>query len=61
VQLAKGKTFETMNPEAQADAIDAMWRAAADGSIDTDDGLTSQEVEFLLDVQRKVKWGEGAG
>jgi len=61
VQLAKGKTFETMNPEAQADAIDAMWRAAADGSIDTNDGLTSQEVEFLLDVQRKVKWGEGAG
>lgn len=65
--LAAGKTFETMDPEAQAEVISDIALALRDGSITTADAgmdgvtFTPAEVAFLISVAGKVGWGIGAG
>ena len=67
-ELARGKTFETMNPEAQAELINDIALALADDVIDSNDAAfltgrnyTEAEVEFMEDVARRLGWGTGAG
>lgn len=65
--LGDGQTFETMNEEQRAKAMEDIGGAlhddgaitAADGGATT--GYTPEELAFLQDVWGKVRRGEGAG
>lgn len=67
-ELAKGKTFSTMNPEAQAEAINDLALALRDGTIDASDialktgmNLSTADVAFLTALAGELGWGTGAG
>jgi hypothetical protein len=68
LERARGDSFESMNPEAQADLLMDLQLALADGRITTADSatmaqrnLTPQEVRFMRQVARELGWGMGAG
>jgi hypothetical protein len=68
-ELAKGKTFATMNPEAQAEAINDLRLALkGDNTIDASDvadltgrNLSPAEIAFLTSLASTLGWGTGAG
>jgi hypothetical protein len=60
--LADGQSFESMNDEQRAKAMEDIGIALKnDGQITEGDGLTAAQVAFLKDTAEKVKEGEGAG
>ncbi|HEY6514385.1 MAG TPA: DUF4157 domain-containing protein [Burkholderiaceae bacterium] len=60
--LADGESFESMNDEQRAKAMEDIGIALKnDGQITEGDGLTAAQVAFLKDTAEKVQAGEGAG
>ena len=60
--LADGQSFESMNDEQRAKAMEDIGIALKnDGQITEGDGLTAAQVAFLKDTAEKVQAGEGAG